>query len=408
MIHPLDTYGRLFRRKRDLVAGISFRKVRAMHLILLYRSLLVVVLAILSSVAVLGEQDSGEGEKTALAVEALSRLQNVDLNANPKLKETILKVLERTRGTPNFVKLVQQFKIENQNAGLLEVAIAQPSHESGVEAVRMILSSHATNLLEVALSGTNFVAAARLAEALGNTGDKRVMGLLLPIVQNAQRDLHLRKQAARSLTRISEGASALLDLAREQKLADDIRFTVGAELRAVPWPQLKSDAEAIFPSMSGKEENLPSIRELISRKGDARNGLRVFTNAVPGCANCHVVNGRGIELGPDLSEIGAKLGKDALYEAILEPSSGVSFGFEAYSFVLKTGDEVYGLIASETAEDVAVKNVGGVITRLKKTDIESRQRSRLSVMPAGLQVGMSTQELVDLVEYLASLRRTSP
>ena len=140
-------------------------------------------------------------------------------------------------------------------------------------------------------------------------------------------------------------------------------------------------------------------------KGDIANGAKIFANASPGCANCHIVNGRGIELGPNLSEIGTKLGKDALIEAILEPSSGVSFGFEAWNFALKNGDEAYGLIASETADEVAVKAVGGIITRLKKSEVESRQQSKLSIMPAGLQAAMTTQDLVDLVEYLASLKK---
>ena len=106
-----------------------------------------------------------------------------------------------------------------------------------------------------------------------------------------------------------------------------------------------------------------------------------------------------------MSEIGTKLGKDALYEAILEPSSGVSFGFEAWSFTLKNGDEAYGLLASETADEVAVKAVGGIVTRLKKSEIESRQQSKLSIMPAGLQAAMTTQELIDLVEYLSTLKK---
>src|ERR1051325_3816034 len=96
-----------------------------------------------------------DAEKTALAVEALSRLQGVDLNANAKLKETVLKVLERTRGTPGFVKLVQQFKLTGQTGRLLEVAVAQPAGESGVEAMRLILASGDTALLESTLAGTN-------------------------------------------------------------------------------------------------------------------------------------------------------------------------------------------------------------------------------------------------------------
>ena len=140
-------------------------------------------------------------------------------------------------------------------------------------------------------------------------------------------------------------------------------------------------------------------------KGDPAKGAKVFSRSSPGCANFHVVNGQGTELGPNLSEIGNKLGKDALYEAILDPSAGVSFGFEAFNLTLKNGDEVYGLIASETADDITLKNVGGIVTQYRKSEVASRRPSKLSIMPAGLQQGMTTQELVDLVEYLSTLRK---
>ena len=216
----------------------------------------------------------------------------------------------------------------------------------------------------------------------------------------------MRKQAVRSLAKTADGAGAVLKLAKEDKLAEDLKFTASSELNAVRWPELQAAAAKLLPPAQGQNAApLPPISELVRRRGDIPNGAKIFTNASPGCANCHVVHGRGIELGPNLSEIGTKLGKDALYEAIFEPSSGVSFGFESWSFTLKNGDEAYGLLASETAEEVAVKAVGGILTRLKKSEIESRQQSKLSIMPAGLQAAMTAQELVDLVEYLASLKK---
>jgi putative heme-binding domain-containing protein len=124
-----------------------------------------------------------------------------------------------------------------------------------------------------------------------------------------------------------------------------------------------------------------------------------------GCANCHQVNGQGIDFGPNLSEVGSKLGKDALYEAILDPSAGISFGYEAWQLTLKSGDEAYGLIVSDTPEEIAVKAIGGIVTRYPKRDIVTREQSKLSIMPAGLQQAMTAQELVDLVEYLSSLTK---
>jgi putative heme-binding domain-containing protein len=353
----------------------------------------------------LGAAEAG-ADRVALAVEALSRLEGVDLNANPAIKGRVLQVLDKTRGTPNFVKLVQHFKLPDQNAGLLEVAVAQPSSEGGVEAMRMILANTGAALVRQSLDGTNTLAATRTVEALGNTGDRQAAKLLLPVLLDSTRDAPLRKQAVHSLARTSEGAGELLKLAREERLAEDLKFTASAELNAVRWPEIKAEAAKILPLAQGQNSTpLPPLSELVKMKGDSANGARIFTNASPGCANCHVVNGRGVELGPNLSEVGTKLGKDALLEAILEPSSGISFGYEAWSFALKSGDEVYGLIASETADEVAVKSIGGIITRLNKSALASRQQSKLSIMPAGLQAAMTTQELVDLVEYLAALKK---
>jgi putative heme-binding domain-containing protein len=117
------------------------------------------------------------------------------------------------------------------------------------------------------------------------------------------------------------------------------------------------------------------------------------------------VKGQGVDFGPDLSEIGTKLGKDAIFEAILDPSAGISFGYEAFQLQLKSGDEAFGLLASETADEIAIKAVGGIVTRYKKSEVAKREQMKLSIMPAGLQQNMSAQELVDLIEYLASLKK---
>jgi putative heme-binding domain-containing protein len=347
-----------------------------------------------------------DAERIALAVDALTRLEGVDLNANATLKERVLKVLDKTRGTASFVKLVQHFKFADHNAGLLEVAVAQPSSESGVEAARMILASGGADLLRAALEGTNAPAAAKVAEALGNTGQKEIVKLLLPILGDSQRDAGLRRQCIRSLARTAEGAKEVLTLAKANKLTDDVKFAASSELNSVRWPEVKEEAAKILPLPPGQNAApLPLIAELVRLKGDAANGAKVYARPSPGCINCHVARGQGTDLGPNLSEIGSKLGKDAIYEAVLDPSAGISFGYEAWNVTLKSGDDAYGLIASETSDELSLKAVGGIVTKLKKADIVSRQQSKLSIMPTGLQQGMTTQEFVDLVEFLSSLRK---
>ena len=348
----------------------------------------------------------GEADKTALAVEALSRLQNVNLDEKPQIKAAVLRVLEKTRGTASFVKLVQQFKLTGQNDGLLEVAIRNSTNDTGVEAMRLVLATKELSAVQVTLDGTNFGAAARIIEALANAKDRQTTGLLLPLVTDAKRDPGLRKQSVRALAQTPDGAAALVKLAEADQLASDVKFTAATELNHARWPEIKAAAARWLPLPQGQNSQpLPPIAELVKLKADALNGAKVFADPAKTCVTCHQVNGLGVDFGPNLSTIGAKLGKDALFEAILDPNAGISFGFEAWQLTLKSGDEAFGLIVSDSADELAVKAVGGIITRYKKSEVARREQTKLSVMPVGLQANLTTQELVDLVEYLASLKQ---
>jgi putative heme-binding domain-containing protein len=353
-------------------------------------------------VSAVAQSDDG----TSLAVEALTRLQNVDLEKNARLKETVSKLLERTRGTPNYLKLIKHFKMQGDSASLLDLAAALPSDEAGVEAMRMALAAPDRRLIEGRLSSPDEKSAASLAQALGNSGSKEAVPLLRTVVQNEKRGLTLRKEAVRALARTEHGAAALLQLAKDDRLAEELKSVAGLELSKVRWENIRADGAKVLPLPAGQNnEPLPALAELVKRKGNSQNGQRIFNSTTAACASCHKVKGQGTDVGPDLSEIGSKLAKEALYEAILDPSAGISFGYEAWQLELKNGDEPYGLIVSETPDEVAVKSNTGVVTRYKKAEVKSRQQMKLSIMPSGLQQAMSPQELIDMVEYLVGLKK---
>jgi putative heme-binding domain-containing protein len=352
-----------------------------------------------------GTRGQTNDNHTAINLEALSRLKDVDLDANPAVKNVVLKLLDQVRGTPQFVEIVRDFKIKDQEEGLIQIAAKQPNSQAGVESMRMVLAGGKLDRLKQELAGTNAVP---LTEALGNTGEKGMVPLLEPIVTDASRDVALRKQAVKSLVRTQEGATNLLQIVREQKLPDDLKLTTSMELNNVRWENIKAEASRLLPLPQGHDSKpLPPISDLVKMSGDPIKGAALFRSEAVGCSKCHQVNGEGIEFGPNLSEIGTKLAKEAIYESILDPSAGISFGFEAWQFELKDGDEAYGLIVSETGDEVAVKAVGGVVTRYKKADIVKRLKQKLSIMPAGLERTMTTQELVDLVIYLSSLKKAA-
>ena len=347
---------------------------------------------------------AAEPSRSSVAVEALSRLENTNLEANPKLKEAVYRVLGQVKGTPDFVRLVKKFNLPDQEGGLLEVASAPGGEDGGAEAMRLLLQSGKTQSLEERLRGTN--ATPSLLQALGNAGDHRAIELLRPWIADTQRDAALRRLAVKGLVKYQEGAAALLSSASEGKLADDLKFTASSELSAVRWPEIRSAAAKLFPpAESGGGEKLPPMGELLKRQGDAEKGKALFAGKAT-CAACHQVQGQGVNFGPDLTQVGTKLGKDALYESILDPSAGISFGYESWLVVLKSGDEAFGLIASETETDISIKAPGGIVNTYKKSEIEKRDMQKLSVMPVGLQATMTVQEFVDLIEYLASLKKT--
>ena len=354
----------------------------------------------------LGTLTAADTNQLAILGEALSRLSADKVNAQPELKAALSRVLDSSKGTADFVELVQRFKVTERNPDLLELAIQKPNEQLGTDAVRALYSNNGLALIQSELAKTNTTRVINLIDVTGNAGGKNAETLLLPLITDTKRDVAIRRQALKGATKVQPGAQAILKLAKEDKLPADLRFVATSELNASRFPNIQKDAAEILPPpLSGSAQPLPPVSELLAKKGDVKKGEGVFFRVQSTCSTCHIVNGQGKDFGPALSEIGTKLGKDALYEAILEPSAGISFGYESWEIKLKNGDELYGLIVSETADSLSVKDASGLIRKIAKNDLKSRQTLNLSAMPAGLQMTMSTDDLVDLVEYLSSLRK---
>src|SRR5262245_39938922 len=293
-----------------------------------------------------------ESDKTAIALEALSRLKGIDLEANPTVKSAAERLLQQVRGRPEFLEIVRDFSMTNQEPGLLEVAVRNSHDSSGVEAARLLLEHQSFDLLRGGLQTSN---ATNLVVALGYTQMKEVIPLIESVMTDPGRDLELRKEVLRAMAKVQEGASKLLKLAEAGGLSQDLRPTATAELNAVRWPELKVEAARLLALPKAlNAEPLPPLAELLRRQGDPKRGAEVFRREEVGCARCHQIDGQGIDFGPNLSEVGSKLGADALYQAILEPSAGIAFGYDAWQLELKGGEEAYGLLNSETAEEIAI------------------------------------------------------
>lgn len=357
--------------------------------------------------SILAAAEGGRAPALDTALEALARLKGMDVEANPALKAAVLRVLESTRGTARFVEIVRDFALTGQETGLLEVARRIPGESGGADAMRLLLRGEGSNSVTAALTGPSATPADQqsLARALANTADPAAVPLLSGLVLHRSSEASVVAEAVRGLARTEQGARRLLELGRAGQVPEAARQSAALALAQARWPALRESAATVFPlpRMADGGE-LPPLSELVRAPGHAERGAQVFRSEKAACIRCHRVGAEGVDFGPALTEIGTKLARQALYESILDPSSGIAFGYEAWSFELKNGDEVFGILASETATELAVRQPTGVVVAVRASDIARRERQKVSVMPAGLAALLTRQELVDLVEYLTSLK----
>lgn len=338
------------------------------------------------------------------AVEALRRLKGMDLEANPAVKGALLRVVEASRGTPLFVEWVRDFRLKGEEAGLLDVAARHPGDPSAGEAMRLALKSAGLDLLRRAIREQPDRKEAWI-QVGASLSEPALQPLLLEVLGDEGAALPLRATAVRGLARTEAGAKEVLRVARAGQLDENLRNTATFSLAQSRWPAVRAAAAEVLPlPRSADGEALPAMGELVRLRGDATRGAAVFRSEKAACIKCHKVGEDGLEFGPALTDIGTKLGRQALYEAILDPSAGISFGYEGWTFARRDGEEVAGLLASETGEEVVVRQQGGVTVRVRKEELKGRERQKLSVMPAGLGTLLARQELMDLVEYLTTLK----
>ena len=87
---------------------------------------------------------------------------------------------------------------------------------------------------------------------------------------------------------------------------------------------------------------------------------------------------------------------------ILDPSADVQPGFHAYHCRLADSTELYGLIAAETGNSITFKLADATARVVLRTDIAELRGANVSLMPEGLEAGLSHQEMADLIQVLRS------
>jgi cytochrome c oxidase cbb3-type subunit III len=150
--------------------------------------------------------------------------------------------------------------------------------------------------------------------------------------------------------------------------------------------------------------------------GDPAKGEKIFWGT-GGCSTCHMVQGRGGVLGPDLSRVGEARSVTYLTDSIREPSKELTSGmldpnnhyglplvYDTVTVVTADGHKIVGVAKNEDTFSLQLLDTNQHLQFFLKKNLKEVNHDRKSLMPAYSETMLKSAELQDLVAYLAGLR----
>ncbi len=219
------------------------------------------------------------------------------------------------------------------------------------------------------------------------------------VVLDATASLSSREESALAMARSKVGGMRLLGLASQGKFPGELHDLVAKHIHLNPDLAVRALASQHFPRSAGGKP-LPALGDLLKIRGNAARGKTLAFGRVE-CATCHMFAGQGKSVGPDLTDIGRKLDRTRLFDAILNPSASISFGYETWLFLLDDGRLLTGFVVGE-GDPVLLTDAKGAQHAIPAESIEFRERQVVSIMPELVKDNLTAQELADIVEFLVT------
>ncbi|MCU0866635.1 MAG: HEAT repeat domain-containing protein [Planctomycetes bacterium] len=145
---------------------------------------------------------------------------------------------------------------------------------------------------------------------------------------------------------------------------------------------------------------------LASREGgDADRGRQVFhDHEATRCTRCHALGGSGGNAGPALDDIGSKLSRDQLLEALITPSARIAEGFGTTTIETSDGAMLVGVVTGEQDGNLTIVPADGKPVQVLVSKIRSRKPNSGSAMPA-MGGPLDRRQVRDLIEFLSRRRK---
>jgi putative heme-binding domain-containing protein len=169
----------------------------------------------------------------------------------------------------------------------------------------------------------------------------------------------------------------------------------GAQVvRTTDAPPLITKAQ--FEVLARKQER---YMELGGKGGNVAKGKALAAM----CQTCHVINGLGGQIGPNLSGAGA-MGLEGVIRNIMDPNAAMEAAYRVFRLELISGEVLEGFYVSEDAKAYVLRQPGGEEIRTPKSNVRSARYLRRSLMPEGLLDALGDEQVSDLLAYLMTLK----
>ena len=121
------------------------------------------------------------------------------------------------------------------------------------------------------------------------------------------------------------------------------------------------------------------------------------------CSRCHRVEGRGAQVGPDLSSIG-RTDRRHVLESILRPSNTVAPHYQTWQIETDDGKVRAGMLVKTELDQYTYLDAKGDFFKVNTRAIVENRALPTSIMPDGLPDLLTDRELRDVLAYLAARR----
>ena len=330
---------------------------------------------------------------------AVGQLDADFLNGSQQNLRSVKNVLPNIKGSPEWLMAIKKLNFKDQNEALFDVVVNGKDEALRKETATVLFEFGGSDLVDSYLKSD--VPDAGKMEVLGvmnSVANPEAIALLSENILSKSLSFPLTQRAVEALGNTGEGQQALYALLKEGKLPAEHKTTAVLKLMNSWDDEISANATKYLDGNLGQKLDIDA---LVERKGNAAHGKEIFSIY---CVACHVAGNEGVEFGPALSDIGNKLSKQFLYSSIIYPSAGINFGYEGYTVKMKDGSSATGYILSRTEDVVTLKMMGGTQKEIPLADIENLEAMDISLMTEGLAKVMSEVDLVDLIEYLGTLK----